>query len=115
MTCNEIKKSIQTSFVTMRNRDASPTLRGYYFQIEQTVHRWLTLRPGQWLELERGEDIDRVSQAAVAQGEEQLRLLEQVKLRESRLTLMTPGALEALANCYEHRQANPAITLFFRY
>ncbi len=110
-----MKKSMQAPFITLRNRDASPTLRGYYYQIEQTVFRWLTLQLGQWLELERGEDIDWVSQAVVAQGEEQLRLLEQVKHRESRLTLLTTGALEALANYYEHRRANPTVTLYFRY
>ena len=48
------------AFTTMRNRDAWATIRGYVYQVELTIDRWLTLQPEQVLELERGEDIDTV-------------------------------------------------------
>lgn len=70
------------------------------------------------LELEHGEDIDLVSQALLREEEDPesvKRLLEQIKHRLSPLTLRTPGAVNTLAWAIEHRRANPAISLLFRY
>lgn len=102
-------------FVPQPNRDAWSTIRGYIYQVDLTIERWLNLPTDHVLELECGEDIDLVSQAFLAAGEEQRRLLEQVKHREEALTLRTPAALEALANAITHRQRNPDVALFFRY
>jgi len=46
-----------TSFQLVRDRDAWATIRGYVYQVDVTIDRWLDLQPGQELELERGEDI----------------------------------------------------------
>ena len=65
------------------DRDASASIRGYVFQIDRTIDRWLTLSPDQSLGLERGENIDLVSRLLSADGttEAETRLLEQIKYR----------------------------------
>ena len=78
------------SYRSPRDRDARATIRGYVYQAELTIARWLELEPGQILELEHGEDIDLVAQAITTEDEyEQYRLLEQVKHREQTVTLKT--------------------------
>lgn len=105
-----------TPFQTLRNRDARATIRGYVYQVDLTIERWLALNDGDVLELERGEDIDLVSQAIQTHDEgERDRLLEQVKNREARISLRTPEALEALASFVEHREANATLRLRFRF
>ena len=77
-----------TSFQLVRDRDAWATIRGYVYQVDVTIDRWLDLQPGQVLELERGEDIDVVSEAIQATDHDtRQRLLEQVKHRASSLYL----------------------------
>ena len=103
-------------FCATRDRDAYATIRGFVYQVELTIERWINLDATQTLELERGEDIDTVQRALSADtGEEQIRLLEQVKLRRGNLTLRSPEALAAVASFYEHLRANPNIDLRFRY
>jgi len=41
-----------------RKNDASPTIRGFLYQIELTILKWLTLEENQTMILECGEDID---------------------------------------------------------
>jgi hypothetical protein len=104
------------SYKPPRDRDARTIIRGYVYQAELTIARWLELEPGQMLELEHGEDIDLVAQAITAKDEyEQYRLLEQVKHREQSVTLKTSAAIAAIVNFYEHRLANPDMPLLFRY
>lgn len=103
------------SFVSPRDRDAWSTIRGYVYQIDLTIQRWLDLLPDQILELERGEDIDVISRSLVADSEERDRLLEQVKHRDSSLTLRKPEAIAAIANFIEHCQANPTADLIFQF
>lgn len=91
----------------IRDRDAWATLRGYVYQIETTIIRWLDLKNEEVLELERGEDIDIVSS--------HLRTLEQIKVREGSLTLKSKEANEALASFYEHLINNPQMNLGFRF
>jgi len=103
------------SFVTIPGRDASPTFAGLVFQVNVTILRWINLKPGQHLELEAGEDIDLIQQAA-ASGLRDTRKLEQVKqLRTKKLTLKSADALEAVANFCQHRRANPEEKLVFRF
>jgi hypothetical protein len=101
-----------------RDRDAHPTIRGYVYQIDCTVERWLNLGEGFCLELERGEDIDldRIGSAlATEDTAEQARLLEQIKHREKNVTLRDASALEALANAVEHLTENQDLELRFCY
>jgi hypothetical protein len=103
------------SFSQLRDRDAWSTIRGYVYQVDLTIQRWLEISPYQILELECGEDIDIVGRALVASSDECDRLLEQVKHRDSSLTLKQPEAIAAIANFIEHRQTNPDAELFFLF
>lgn len=105
-----------TTFASTQNRDAWGTIRGYVYQVDLTILRWLGLQPGQVLELERGEDIDVVSNALLQTGQDvPERLLEQIKHREANLTLRSPEAVGAIARFLEHRDTNPDTDLLFRY
>jgi post-segregation antitoxin (ccd killing protein) len=76
-------------------------------QVNVTILRWLQLLPGQHLELEAGEDIDLIQDAA-AKGLDGAQLFEQVKrLRRKRLTLWSADALEAIANFCQHCSSRP--------
>ncbi len=98
-----------------RERDAWATIRGYVYQVDLIIDRWLQLNPGEVLELERGEDIDLVHLALSGSQEEQQRILEQVKHRDTNLTLRSSEAINALASYYEHLHNNPGLNLTFRY
>src|ERR1700722_10833374 len=90
-----------------RNRDAHATFAGFVFQVNVTTLDWLELLPGQRLELEAGEDIDLIQEAA-ALGLNDLSRLQQVKqLRKKRLSLRSDDALEEIANFCEHRRSKP--------
>jgi len=104
------------TFNTLRDRDAWATIRGYVYQVDLTIERWLTLSDLETLELERGEDIDLVGQAIEANEEQERdRLLTQVKHREATLSLRSHEALTAIACFVEHRTANPQMRLRFRF
>jgi hypothetical protein len=107
-----------SNFVPIPNRDASATIRGFCYQIELTIRRWLELAPDDVLELECGEDIDIVQRAFAQIGisnDPPERLLEQVKLRSSSVSLRSPEILQALFNFYCHIKNNPTVPLRFRY
>ena len=100
-------------FTAPRDRDAWSTIRGFVFQADLTIKRWLDLDADQELQLECGEDIDTVTR--YIQSGDAVRLLEQVKHRETNITLKTEGPVAALANALEHRRANPGRKLLFRF
>lgn len=102
-------------FQPLPNRDAWSTIRGYVYQVDLTVKRWLELEDQQVLELECGEDIDIVSPAFLDCVGDSARLLEQVKYREDSLTLRTSAALAMVCNADQHRRHNPNVALIFRY
>ncbi|MEG5060762.1 ATP-binding protein [Microcoleus sp. A2-C5] len=99
-----------SAFTPQPNRDASDTIRGYVYQVDLTIERWLSLQPGEFLELECGEDIDLISRSL--SGEEERRL-EQVKNYNSSVTLWS--AVTAIANFVEHRKNNLQQKLKFLY
>ena len=90
--------------VTRERRDATVVIRGYVYQVNTTLLKWIELLPDHRLELEAGEDIDVVRQAVTASDGPD-RLLAAVKHRERNQTLRSPEALAALATFHEHRQA----------
>ncbi len=103
------------AFQTARNRDAWASIRGFLYQACLTVERWLALNASESLELERGEDIDIVSRALGADEVEAARLLEQVKLRESNVSLRSDPVAAFLANALDHQTRNPGAELTFRF
>lgn len=102
----------QVDFKEISNRDAWSTIRGFVYQVDHTILRWLKLQDDEMLELERGEDIDLIKQS-LSLGE--IRLLEQIKYREDSITLNTDVIIELLRNFYEHKQNNPKKVLRFRF
>jgi hypothetical protein len=102
-------------FSTIRDRDAWSTIRGYVYQVDLTIQRWLDLTPNQILELECGEDIDIVGRALIADSEKCSRLLEQVKHREDSITLKSPESVTAIACFIEHCLTNPNADLIFQF
>src|SRR4051812_30692874 len=104
-----------SGFRVARDRDAWATIRGFVYQIELTIQRWLRLDADHDLELEAGEDIDLVARAWEAGQDDAERLLEQVKHREDSFTLKSPEALAAIAAFAEHRAENASRKLRFRF
>jgi hypothetical protein len=102
-------------FRVTRSRDAYFVIRGFGYQIDLTIQRWLLLADRQVLELERGEDIDIVTRAVRSTEEEELRQLEQIKHLDSNVTLRSPPVIEAISNAVEHRTANPELPIVFRF
>lgn len=102
------------SFSPPRLRDACGVFRGFVYQVDLTIDRWLSLPANAALELERGEDIDLVVKWFHG-DDEASRLLEQVKHRDRSITLRSPEAVEAIANAIEHRNHNPSMVLSFQF
>ena len=105
----------QAEFVPLQNRDAWATIRGYVYQVDVTVQRWLELRAGEELQLECGEDIDIVQSIFLNPDNAQTRVLEQVKQREKSVTLKSSHALHAVVSFLEHKANNPTLGIKFRY
>lgn len=87
-----------SNFTAINNRDAWSTIRGYVYQVDLTIKRWLNLKQNQILELECGEDIDIISHSLTNPSQETERILEQIKHREKSITLKSPEVLTAVAN-----------------
>lgn len=90
-------------------RDATPTLRGFSYQILRTIEAWLDLAADEILLIEGAEDLDRVGPAGA--------VVEQVKdtAGSGGVTLRTKGALEAIANLIAHQDRNPGVRIDFRF
>ncbi len=103
-------------FEPIKNRDAYPAIRGFGYQIDLTIQRWLVLTDGQALALECGEDIDTVNLAAMSGSSKVFdRMVEQVKHRTKKITLISPEALTSIANFRQHQASNPGLSLGFRF
>lgn len=93
-------------------RDASAAIRGFYFQIVNTVVRWLELPLGHALICESGEDIDEVFRDV--ESASLTRILGQLKVRRA-ISLRSAEALTAMFRFYEHRRRNPGAELHYRF
>lgn len=110
-----------SDFSPGRPQDAYFVIRGYVYQVQLSIRRWLVLQKGEALELECGEDIDRLSQEINSSSDgsdaalRRERLLEQIKCHQDNVTLTS--ARMTLANFDAHRRKNAgqAIALRFRY
>jgi len=79
-------------FNKIEGRDAWSSIRGFVYQVDLTILSWIDLGEDSILELESGEDIDKI--ANNFNNEEVLRELWQVKHRDSNLTLRSSGVFE---------------------
>lgn len=100
-------------FKEIKNRDAWSTIRGFVYQVDLTILRWLSLKDNETLELERGEDIDIINRDF--NNKEISRELEQVKHRESNVSLNQESIIEILFNFFLHKTNNPKLQLLFRF
>jgi hypothetical protein len=66
------------TFISNPRRDAHATFAGFVFQVNVTILRWLSLKAGEHLELEAGEDIDLIQRGVAGSGSEDERLVEQL-------------------------------------
>lgn len=104
------------SFSLIRqDRDAWPAIRGYVYQVDRTILSWLKLTPGEALELECGEDIDKLAPSVYPGGPDLQRTLEQVKCLDRSITLRSQSTREALCSYADHTRANPLLPLRFRF
>lgn len=90
-------------------RQAIPTLRGYSYQIWQSLLRWLELGENENLFLEGAEDIDVLGPGTA----------ETVQVKETAesgsVTLRSADVLEAVNNFWEHQTKNPQTVIKFRF
>lgn len=100
-------------FQEIQNRDAWSTIRGFVYQVDTTILRWIQLSENEILELEKGEDIDIITTGL--ESEEISRQLEQVKYREDSISLNQESIIEILLNFYIHCSSNPSKNILFRF
>ncbi len=105
---------METPFIHNPQRDAWKAIRGFLYQVELTVIRWLNLERDTVLYCECGEDIDLVRQVLETDPNSQERLLEQVKVRD-RITLNSAEALTSLVRFHQAAVDNPNIQIQFRF
>lgn len=89
-------------------RSAKDSIRGYAYQLWQSIYSWIQLSDDEQLYLEAAEDIDKLSTTEVE--------TTQVKdTPKSAITLRTKGVVEAINNFWELRSNNPTRKILFRY
>lgn len=103
------------SFTPYQDRDAWYVIRGYVYQVHITISEWLELEPNVDLELECGEDIDRVQKGLANAEQDATRILEQIKHRRRAISLRSADVIQAIASFYNHTCANPKRKLRFRF
>ena len=101
-------------FLSNLDRDAWKAIRGFVYQVDLTILRWLALGANEVLELERGEDIDLVATSVLA-SVRQGRQLEQVKTSARAVSIRSRQVVEMIANARLHLDANPEMHLRFRF
>ncbi len=109
---SEAPKELQ-DFLPIARRDASATIRAYFYQIEVTAKRWIELHDNEVLELECGEDIDQITNDVLANNT--ARTVEQVRNTQENITLHSQHAVESITNFLTHRKNNPSQNISFQY
>lgn len=88
------------SAVETSKRDAWFVIRGFYYQVQTTVQRWMCLTAEEVLHCESAEDIE-ILRTALVEGQLQVeRVLEQIKVRET-LTLRSGAAISTVVHFFE--------------
>jgi hypothetical protein len=87
-------------------REASASIRGYVYQIYQSIDAWMDLGPKDEIRLEASEDFD-----VYASGEV---VTTQVKNLSKNLTLRSPEVQQSIENYLISRNSNPGVSIRFR-
>lgn len=96
-----------TDFAGIPNRDATSSIRGYVYQIYQSVLAWMLLGEDDVLILEGAEDFDVHAQSSV--------VTTQVKCEAKNATLRTGAVVDAIQNFWRHQQSNDGFHVTFRF
>lgn len=99
--------TLSTNFRTDPKRDATDSIRGYVYQIYQSVLAWMQLKENEILVLEGSEDFDIHSDASVT--------TTQVKDVSVNLTLRSQAIVDALNNYWACRERNPDYDIVLRF
>ncbi|MDQ3685446.1 MAG: hypothetical protein M3430_07555 [Acidobacteriota bacterium] len=93
-----------------QDRQAIPTLKGYAYQIWQSLYRWVSLKENEALFLEGAEDADILGPAEQA---------ETVQIKDTAgsgsITLRSKDVIEAVTHFSEHKKNNPGLSVRFRF
>lgn len=90
-------------------RQAIHSLRGYAYQIWQSLYEWVSLEEGQTLYLEGAEDVDKM-------GPEAVETIQVKDIKKSgSVTLSSAEIHEALSHFWEHKKKNPGIQIKYRF
>lgn len=95
------------SFKTNPDRDATDSIRGYVYQMYQSVLAWMELKENDLLILEGAEDFDVHCELSVE--------TTQIKDVAHNLTLRSKEVIEALNNYWEHCEKNPDYDIVLRF
>lgn len=96
-----------SSFKTDSKRDATDSIRGYVYQVYQSILSWIQLNADEILVLEGAEDFDvRCGPSVVT---------TQVKDVASNLTLRSATVIDTLNNYWAHRERNPDYDIVLRF
>jgi hypothetical protein len=88
-------------------RQAVDPIRGYEYQIWQSVYQWISLKEDEALFLEAAEDFDVVGPARAQTN--------QVRRTRKPVTLVSKEILVAIGHFWEHQRRNPGVRIRFRY
>lgn len=97
-----------TNLKTNPNRDATASIRGYVYQIYQSLFAWVNLSEDETLILEGAEDFD------VYRPDKSV-TTTQIKDVSSNLTLRSSSIIESLNNFWDHCENNPDYNVIFRF
>lgn len=95
------------NFEVNPNRDATDSIKGYVYQVYQSVLAWINLKESEVLILEGAEDFDVHETNQV--------VATQVKDTSSNLTLRSSSVIETLNNFWEHFNKNPTYDVSLRF
>lgn len=94
-------------FRTNPARDATDSIRGYVYQVYQSVLTWIELKDNELLVLEGAEDFDIHCESNV--------VATQVKDLSKNLTLRSPAIIETIDNYWQLREENPTYSVKLRF
>jgi tetratricopeptide (TPR) repeat protein len=99
--------STTPTFKTNPDRDATDSIRGYVYQMYQSVLVWMELKENELLILEGAEDFDVHCDLSVE--------TTQIKDVAHNITLRSKEVIDSLNNYWEHCEKNPDYHIVFRF
>lgn len=94
-------------FKTDADRDATASIRGYVYQIYQSVYAWMQLKDNELLVLEGAEDFDVHDRLSV--------VTTQIKDVASNITLRSAAVIDTLNNYWTNKERNPDYDIVLRF